>query len=129
MEQLKEMQEAEKFFEENPKTLQQLLAWEETNLKRLQERVNELSEETGEEFTISRGELAPMVYGAFAMTPRFMFEFLDENNIIIEIRKQESGFFYTLDGVTEEGTFYQTRVETEKVAFKQAIVKLEKQIA
>ena len=125
MESLQELVEVEEFFQRNQKTLQLLLKWETNNLQKLQTKLNEM-EET-EPLGVQDEELKYLICGTFAMSPRFMFEFLDENNIIVEIKKAEEGFSYSVNDESVD-TSYTTRLEAEKAAFREAIIKLENQL-
>lgn len=128
---LQEIETANKFLHQHPLTLQELLKWEVENLQKLQERVRSITEDAGdtiEDLQMMEADVKDMVIGAFAMSPRFMFEFFDSKAMVVEIRHRDGGFYFVVAG-KENDKNHISRLDCERAAFMEAVKMHEEKLA
>jgi hypothetical protein len=68
-----------------------------------------------------------MLYMAYAMGPRFLYNFFDDNNLYICITRAIGGFTYEINGIKATNYVHISREETEKIAFLEGFKSLENQ--
>lgn len=72
---------------------------------------------------IPDGVIGQMIDSLIIVNPRFLYEFFDEQGIILAIIPSLGSFYYDIDKMSSAAS-YPTRQEAENHAFTDALIKL-----
>lgn len=100
-----------------------LVDWQTKELSRLHK---EMADAVGVELEIPKipdGVVEQIIDSLVVMNPRFLYEFFDEQGVMIEIVPSLGSFYYYLEK-EDSSTSYATRQEAENHAFTDALIKL-----
>jgi hypothetical protein len=121
MEQL--VQQEKEWLRSHPKVWQKLLSWEKSNFLQAQQQA--AAEEPDAEIPDLPDEMIETVVAmAFKMSPNFLYDFLDAENMIVIVQKSRTGWYVNVDEKTLS-KFHLTRKDAEKEGFETAIKELE----
>lgn len=72
---------------------------------------------------IPDGAVEQIIDSLVVINPRFLYEFLDEQGVMVEIAPSLGSFYYYIDK-SDSSSSYNTRQEAENHAFTDALIKL-----